>query len=243
MKTRFRTTLAETLRAPQVTTIRRILSGLWLVLAFGALGLAGYQVASGQWNATPVLSGSMRPGLQPGDVVVTQRVPVSDLQVRDVIVFHPPDAPDRLTVHRIVELERKGGTTSVTTWGDANSVVDPGVSSLGGATAYKAVRIVPLLGYPAMWLQNGNHGMLVMTLGVLLLLVAGWVVLRPDKPTPPADLRDNDDHTEPPGGDPLGSGRPAPNIGESRNSADGSGDPLEAPPLEASTDAVETPAR
>lgn len=167
--------------------IRKLVSGLWLVLGFGALALAGYQVASGQWHATPVLSGSMRPGLQPGDVVLTQRVPITDLQVRDVVVFHPPAAGERLTVHRIVKLTVKAGTTSITTWGDANPVADPGVSSLRGTTAYRVVRIVPLVGYPAMWLQNGNHGAMAIALGVILLIAAAFTVLRPDKPTKPAE--------------------------------------------------------
>jgi signal peptidase len=191
MDTRFPTTRAETVRAPHLNTVRRILTGLWLALVLCGLALVGYEVASGQWHATPVLSGSMRPGLQPGDVVITHRVPISDLQVRDVIVFPPPDEADRLTVHRIVKLERKGGTTTVTTWGDANTIRDPAVSLLGGTTAYRVTRIVPVLGYPAMWLQNGDHGMLVISLGVILLIVAGGILLRPDKPATPAGLSDS----------------------------------------------------
>jgi len=156
-----------------------------VVLASAALAFAGYQVKTGQWHATPVLSGSMRPGIQPGDVVITQRVPVSDLRVRDVVVFYPPNETKRQTVHRIVKLTVKGGTTSITTWGDANLIADPAVSSLRGTTAYRMVRVVPLLGYPAIWLQNGSRGMLVIGLGVLVLIVAVFIALRPDKPTTP----------------------------------------------------------
>jgi signal peptidase len=142
-------------------------------------------VKSGQWHATPVLSGSMRPGMQPGDVVVTQRVPISDLHVRDVLVFYPPNETERQTVHRIVKLTVKKGTTSITTWGDANTTADPVVSSLSGTTAYRMVRVVPLVGYPAVWLQNGSHGLLAITAGVILLIAAVVTVLRPDNPTKP----------------------------------------------------------
>jgi signal peptidase len=182
-------------------TIRTVLSGLWLVVAFAALALAGYQVASGSWHATPVLSGSMRPGLQPGDFVVTQRVPISDLHVRDVVVFRPPNKGDPLTVHRIVDLTVRGATTSITTWGDANPVADPAVSSLRGSTAYRVVRIVPLLGYPAVWLQNGQRGLVVIGLGVILLIAAVVTVLRPDKikkPPSSADPADQDDDSSDP---------------------------------------------
>ena len=165
--------------------IRRVLSTLMVLSAFGALAFAGYQVKTRQWHATPVLSGSMRPGVQPSDVVVTQRVPVSDLHVRDVVVFYPPNETRQQTVHRIVKLTVKGGTTSITTWGDANLVADPGISSLKGTTAYRMVRVVPLAGYPAVWLQNGGRGLLAIGLGAILLVAAVITVLRPDQPTKP----------------------------------------------------------
>lgn len=180
------TTREWTTRMRHRSNIRKVLNVLWLVLAFSALAFAGYQVRSGQWHATPVLSGSMRPGLQPGDVVVTHRVPIADLHVRDVIVFHPPNEGQRQTVHRIVKLTVKGRTTSITTWGDANAVADPVLSSLGGTTAYRVERVVPLLGYPAVWLQNGKRGLLTIALGVILLIAAGVTLLRPEKPTKPA---------------------------------------------------------
>ena len=181
-----RTTRSWTSLAERRNTFRKGFSTLLLLLAFAALAVAGYQVKTGQWHATPVLSGSMRPGMQPGDVVVTERVPVSDLHVRDVVVFYPPNETARQTVHRIVKLTVKGGTTSITTWGDANPIADPAVSSLKGTTAYRMVRVVPLLGYPAVWLQNGSRGMLVIGLGVILLIAAVVIILRPDKPTKPA---------------------------------------------------------
>lgn|ERR1035437_9221078 len=175
------------------TIIGKSFSTLLLVLAFCALAVAGYQVKTGQWHATPVLSGSMRPGMQPGDVVITQRVPISDLHVRDVVVFYPPNETAHQTVHRIVKLTVKGATTSITTWGDANPVADPLVSSLKGTTAYRMVRVVPLLGYPAVWMQNGGRGLLVIGLGVILLITAAVTLLRPDKPTKPADPDETSD--------------------------------------------------
>lgn len=184
------TMLTWTARSEQLGTIRRVLGGLMLVIAFCALAMAGYQTATGQWHATPVLSGSMRPGLQPGDVVVTHRVPITDLHVRDVIVFHPANEGARLTVHRIVKLTMKNGTTSVTTRGDANSINDPTSTSLSGTTAYRVSRVVPLLGYPAVWLQNGSRGGFAILLGVLLLIGAAITLMRPERPTAHPDSDD-----------------------------------------------------
>jgi signal peptidase len=185
--TRARALRARTTRHPPGIIIRKGLSTLMLVLAFCALGIAAYQVKTGQWHATPVLSGSMRPGIQPGDIVVTQRVPISELRVRDVVVFYPPNQTEHQLVHRIVKLTVKGKTTSITTWGDDNLVSDATVSSFRGTAAYRMVRVVPLVGYPAIWLQNGGRGMLAIALGAILLIAAAVTILRPDKPTKPAE--------------------------------------------------------
>jgi len=196
-----RATRPRSTRPPLRQTIRKAFSTLMLVLAFAALVFAGYEVKTGQFHATPVLSGSMRPGLQPGDVVVTQRVPISDLHVRDVVVFYPPNQTERQTVHRIVNLTVKNGVTAITTWGDANLVRDPAVSSLKGTTAYRMVRVVPLVGYPAIWLQNAGRGMLIIALGALLLIAAAVTLLRPDKPAKPSRRKAPTGSDEPPGGD------------------------------------------
>lgn len=176
-----------TARIPRRGTIHRVFSGLLLMLAFCVLAMAGYQTATGRWHATPVLSGSMRPGLQPGDVVITQRVPITALHVRDVIVFLPAGEGARQTVHRIVKLTVTKGTTSITTRGDANTINDPTTSSLRGATAYRVSRVVPLLGYPAVWLQGGSHGGLAIMVGVMLLIGAAVTVMRPEKPAAQPD--------------------------------------------------------
>ncbi len=179
-------------RATRSGRSRGAISSVLLLLAIAALALAGYQTASGRWHATPVLSGSMRPGLQPGDVVLTKRVPVSELRVRDVIVFHPPGEASRQTVHRIVKLTTRGGTRSIVTRGDANSANDLEPSVLSGADAYRVQRVVPLVGYPAVWLSAGHHGIVSIALGVLLLLAAAVTALRPGKPSAPAEKDDQD---------------------------------------------------
>ena len=198
MKATTVTTATRATRPPRGSVIRKGSSTLVLVLAFCALAFAGYQVKTGQWHATPVLSGSMRPAMQPGDVVITQRVPISALRVRDVVVFYPPNQTTHQTVHRIVNLTVKGNTTSITTWGDANLVADAAVSSLEGTTAYRMVRVVPLVGYPAIWLQNENRGLLAIGLGVILLIAAALTMLRPDKPKKPSHPAGPDERSDEP---------------------------------------------
>jgi signal peptidase len=77
-----------------------------------------------------VSSESMVPTLMVGDIVVLRNGPsnggfsFSDLQVRDIIVFHTEDGGGRTIVHRIVEIysDAKNGERLVKTKGDNNPI-------------------------------------------------------------------------------------------------------------------------
>ena len=156
-----------------------ILSTALLVAMAATLLLAGVQVRSGRWQVAPVLSGSMRPGFAVGGVVIAQRVPVSQLHVRDVVVMRRPDNPDERVVHRIVSLQPGRTGPVIQTQGDANPVRDPWRVSLRDDSAYRVRWSVPLVGYPALYLHRPDTRRHVMMLAGLLLLVAATVVVAP----------------------------------------------------------------
>jgi signal peptidase I len=135
-------------------------------------GAGATAVISGRYQLRPVLSGSMRPGLPVGGIVVTERVPVSSLQVRDVVVFHSPDQPQELIVHRIISLTPGPSGLVVKTQGDANTIPDPWTVSLRGDTAYRAVYSLPLVGYVAVWAHGPAGRLALMITGLLIILAA-----------------------------------------------------------------------
>ena len=163
-------------RGPVVPRLLRTVA-LTLVVLVAIVSAAA--VLSGRYQARPVLSGSMRPGLPVGGVVVTERVPVSSLDVRDVIVFHRPDVPGDLVVHRIIALRHVGGDTVIRTQGDANAVRDPWRVTLRGSTAYRARFSVPLVGYVAIWWHQPATRSLALVLAGLCALAALAVLLVP----------------------------------------------------------------
>ena len=72
-----------------------------------------------------VLSGSMAPMMLPGDMMIAKSVDPDELQVGDVIVFHPPGSedPNTLVTHWIIYLEEEK-ELMFQTKGDANNVQD-----------------------------------------------------------------------------------------------------------------------
>jgi len=130
--------------------------------------LGAAAVVLGYVHLTPVLSGSMRPGLQPGDVVVTTRVPARDVRAGDVVVFHPPGS-DALRVHRVRTLSTGPRGVVMTTKGDANRDADPWKARITGHDAYRVVGHVPWLGWAAVELHGfGGYRALALVLGLLL---------------------------------------------------------------------------
>jgi signal peptidase I len=158
---------------------RRWIRNALLLGLLAVVGLCAFAVLSGAYQVRPILSGSMRPGLPVGGVVITKRVPVSSLHVRDVVVLHRPDKPDELVVHRIISMTPGPNGVVVQTQGDANDVKDPWTVTLKGTTAYRAVYTLPLVGYAAVWVHNPTGRRVLFALGGLLLVgVAASGIIR-----------------------------------------------------------------
>jgi len=111
----------------------------FLFLAVGPRFL-GYQTST-------MLTGSMAPLINPGDVVVSVPMPVSSLKTGDIITYKIPVEDQRVETHRIVELKRNAdGGTTLRTKGDANNGADPWQATIQGDTVDVHAATVPYLG-------------------------------------------------------------------------------------------------
>lgn len=200
--------------SPRVRARRRRATR-WFDNAVTTLLVAGFllcvvAVASGSVQIRPVLSGSMRPDLPVGGVVITRRVPVSDVHVGDVIVFREPDGSQGLVVHRIFSETPGPAGAVLQTKGDANAAPDPWLITLRGEHAYRAVFAVPLVGYAAVWAHNPTGSRALVVLGTLLVVIAAAASLalrrREARRASAASGRHNVGAPTPPGGRPLTTG-------------------------------------
>ncbi|MEW1823075.1 signal peptidase I [Arthrobacter sp. NPDC080031] len=121
------------------TTLMVVAVAAFLFLAVGPRVL-GYQTST-------MLTGSMSPLINPGDVVVTVPVAVQNLKVGDIITYHIPVEDQRVETHRIIDLAvNSQGTATVRTKGDANNGADPWTATLAGGQVDRQVFTVPYLG-------------------------------------------------------------------------------------------------
>jgi signal peptidase len=126
--------------------------------------------AAGWWRTDTVLSGSMRPGIQPGDVEILRPEAAVDVQVGQIVAFRPPR--EHFTVsHRVVAVRHHDGVW-ITTKGDANNADDPwGSVHVLGSSVWVVKGVIPYVGFLSVWLQNPlPHLLLALT---IVLLVCG----------------------------------------------------------------------
>jgi signal peptidase I len=122
--------------------VNLLTTSLMVALAVFAVGIA-ILVFVAHAHFQTVTSGSMRPTISPGDVAVTEAVPVSSLKAGDVIVFYQPGVTSEPVMHRIVSMVNG----VIKTRGDANNVDDPWQVTLSGPKAYRMVAVVPFIGW------------------------------------------------------------------------------------------------
>lgn len=130
--------------------LKRIGSGLLSLVLVASLLLFGL-IALGPhvfgYRTATMLTGSMEPGIRPGDVVLSMPRPAADVQVGDVISYHIPVGDHRVATHRIVEVVHgEDGSVSVRTAGDANDGMDPWLATLEGDTVWEMQFVIPQLG-------------------------------------------------------------------------------------------------
>ncbi|WP_210491335.1 signal peptidase I [Patulibacter sp. SYSU D01012] len=90
------------------------------VTALVALGLLLAAFKLSGWQALTVLTGSMRPTIVPGQVVLVSPTPVAAVRPGQIVTFERPFGPGTVT-HRVQRVAAApGGRLSVTTKGDAN---------------------------------------------------------------------------------------------------------------------------
>lgn len=145
-----------------------------VILAVGAAVVAAVVVPR-LAGATPytVLTGSMRPELPPGTLVVTRPVDVGDVSVGDVITYQLRTGRPTVVTHRVVASGfRADGEVVLTTQGDANDVSDR-APVRGVQVRGRLWYAVPHLGRVGSVLDPGQRQLAVYAVAAGLMAYAG----------------------------------------------------------------------
>jgi len=153
-------TTGEFARAVALTLLVAVVASF---VVFAVPGVVGAE------HSFVVLSGSMSPAIDPGDVVIVDRTDPATIDEGDVITYLRGSA-DTPTTHRVVGVEADGGRYTFETKGDANEESDPqpvaGPNVLG-----RVVLTIPYIGHVIRFANTavGAVVLFALPLGVLAL--------------------------------------------------------------------------
>jgi signal peptidase I len=142
---------------------------LWTVAGLAA-GLALAMLVPLAFHCRPltVMSGSMEPTINTGDVVVARQISPLDARRGDVVSFRDPDRGGLLVTHRVRSMSRSGDKVTFVTKGDANNSSERwrvGTNDKISRTTYRIPAVGRVLAF-----SHTRQGILMLVLLPLLTL-------------------------------------------------------------------------
>ena len=126
---------------------------------------------------SPILTGSMSPSAEPGDLYITKITTVSQLAIGDVIAINSQES-GLFYSHRIVEIRNLNGLLRITTQGDANTTADRDLFIASkNAEVSRVIYRVPELGRPLVYLNTVQGRQSAASLLVVANLLALFIFL------------------------------------------------------------------
>ncbi len=140
-------------------------------------------------EAVVMQTGSMRPLINPGDLVVIRPVPVEAIHPGDLITFREPTGSQVVVTHRVVRIENTDEGIAFVTRGDANLTDDPWTLRYLEPTGWRVAHIVPYVGQlqvvAAQPLGRAVLGGIIFSLALVILWPV-FVPVRHEASTPTA---------------------------------------------------------
>ncbi len=155
----------------------RVGKTIFIVLALGAAISPAILTSQFGFGFSPILTGSMQPSANAGDVYITRLVEASEISVGDVIAVNN-QVTGTYYSHRVEEVRNINGTLRITTRGDANEAVDrePYMVSPIGTISQVQFR-VPVIGRPMVYLNTVQGRQLTASALVIANLLALFAFL------------------------------------------------------------------
>ena len=114
---------------------------LWIGAILGIVaGSVWFAGQLGWLQPLIVISGSMEPGIDTGDLLIARNIATADLEVGDVVSLHS-EMTGKLVTHRVVDVTPADDSWEITMKGDANDNVDVETYAVGDSVLTPAVQI------------------------------------------------------------------------------------------------------
>lgn len=122
-----------------------------------------------------VLTGSMSPTIEPGDLVIVKETPANEIKEGDIITFASSQS-DNITTHRVKQVIKEDEIKFVTK-GDANNVEDPNLVS-EQLLVGRVVKHIGGLGSKMQYMQKNLNKIIIAIIVIAVGLTGVSVMVR-----------------------------------------------------------------
>lgn len=110
-----------------------------------------YLAFKSEFRVVHIISDSMDPTFNKGDLLLVRSIPSGELQVNQVAVLPALDSSEVLIAHRIINIKRSAtGNLLVTTKGDANPIADDEQKVITSSTIPVSIGVLPISRAPGL---------------------------------------------------------------------------------------------
>jgi signal peptidase I len=140
-----------------------VLGRAWMWFVGACLLITIVPMAFG-WHPYVILTGSMGPNIESGDIVLSSPDPQTDQLLGRVVVFEDPNKPGHVLTHRVIAVNGDG---TLTTKGDANPTPDSSPVDVEAIDGLGRL-LVRYVGLPVIWARTGNWAMIILHLALIV---------------------------------------------------------------------------
>ena len=162
-------------RAAKVS--KKLRNALFVAIAFTAALIPAILTSQYGFGFSPILTGSMQPSANSGDLFITRLLPASSLQVGDIIAINNQITGTYYS-HRIHEMRMVNGALRIITKGDSNESPDRDPFMVSPVSKVsKAIKVIPSIGQPMVYMNTVQGRQSAATFLVISNILALFVIL------------------------------------------------------------------
>jgi signal peptidase I len=140
-----------------------VLGRAWMWFVGACLLITILPMAFG-WHPYVILTGSMAPNIEAGDIVLSSPNPSPDVMLGRVVVFEDPGKPEHVLTHRVIAFNDDG---TLTTKGDANPTPDSVPVEIEAVDGLGRL-LVRYVGLPVVWARTGDWVPILLHLALIV---------------------------------------------------------------------------
>jgi len=165
----------ETKKGKKLFTPKKLIAmGAFIIFILLLLSFVILPIMQGSMHFLIVLSGSMAPEANPGDVVVSTYTNPEEIQINDIITFTYSNDPENCITHRVINITNEGFQTK----GDANEDPDQRIVQSSEVIG-KVGLVIPYIGHLPHFAKSPlGFITLIIIPGVLIIVGEVWNIAR-----------------------------------------------------------------